>query len=209
MSRAPQGLEVTKELTGDASVDPEVTNGDSVTYVLTVTNHGPDEVDVDIYDEIGQFASVSYTSVLVGSVTGATAGPATATLDDTAVTMPAGSSVTYTLVYVTPDAPFCGTISNLARVMDPAEKLPVFEAADPIYLGITQAEAYVCKRNELVHSQFLQAFLGFDLDRFQRLYDYNEQNFTLADLIEWVELIAAAADVAVPRPPTVNPNYTP
>ena len=75
MSRAPQGLEVTKELTGDASVDPEVTNGDSVTYVLTVTNHGPDEVDVDIYDEIGQFASVSYTSVIVGLVVGATAVP--------------------------------------------------------------------------------------------------------------------------------------
>lgn len=212
MSRAPQGLEVTKALTGDALVDPEVVNGDSVTYTLTVTNHGPDEVDVDIYDEIGEFASVSFTSVETGGVTGNTPGPDVGALDDTAVTMPAASQVVYTLVYVTPDAPFCGTISNLGRVMDPAEKRPVYESAPPIYLGITQDEAVTNTRRDLVHSEFLQAFLGFDLDRFQVLYDLNERNFTLADLIEWVENIAETAgplDAPVPAPPVVNPNYTP
>lgn len=210
MSRTPTGLEVTKRLTGDASVDPEVAHAAEVVYEITVTNHGPDDLtDVELYDPTAPFPTTSWVSaVSYGTVAGNTAGPVTTVLDET-IDIDAASQIVYTITNDAPQAPWCGTIANAVRVAGaPETKFVEHVASDPIYVGLLQSEAKFCFREQNIQSQMVMDFIGYDLDRNQFVYDWIEQGRTFADLLEWVELIAADADVAIPAPLVVNPNYT-
>ena len=105
-------LSVTKT-DGTASATP----GGSTIYTITVSNAGPADANpaslVDTFP--AACTSVSYTSVAAGGASGNTAGPAAGNINDTALNLPAGSSVTYTATCtISPAA--VGTLDNTATV---------------------------------------------------------------------------------------------
>lgn len=90
---ASSDLSITKD-DGVVSAIP----GGTVTYVIVATNNGIDAANpVSVVDTFpAACTSVSYTSVAAGGATGNTAGPAAGNINDVALNMPSGSSVTYT-----------------------------------------------------------------------------------------------------------------
>jgi uncharacterized delta-60 repeat protein/uncharacterized repeat protein (TIGR01451 family) len=95
-----------------------VSAGGAVTYTVVVSNAGPDAATgVQLADTFpGVLSGVSYTSVAVGGASGNT--PAGAGNIGDALTLPAGSSVTYTVTAtLSPSA--TGTLSNTATVAGP------------------------------------------------------------------------------------------
>jgi uncharacterized repeat protein (TIGR01451 family) len=94
-----------------------VAPGGSTTYTIVVSNAGPSAANpVSVTDTFpAACTSVSYTSVAAGGATGNTAGPAAGNINDVALNMPAGSSVTYTATCtISPAA--VGTLDNTATV---------------------------------------------------------------------------------------------
>ena len=92
----------------------EAVPGEAVTYTIVVANAGPStDPAVTLNDTFPGVLSATYTSVAAGGATGNTAAGA----DDLAETlsMPAGSSVTYTVVVLI-DSATTGTLSNTATV---------------------------------------------------------------------------------------------
>ncbi len=93
------------------------TPGGSVTYTITVANAGPSAANpASVTDTFpAACTSVSYTSVAAGGATGNTAGPAAGNINDAALNLPAGSSVTYTATCtISPSA--TGSLVNTATV---------------------------------------------------------------------------------------------
>jgi uncharacterized repeat protein (TIGR01451 family) len=89
--------------------------GTSVTYTIVVTNNGPsDAPGTTVGDTFpGILSGVTFTSVAAGGATGNTAA-GSGNINDT-LSMPSGSSVTYT-VNATVSAAATGTLSNTATV---------------------------------------------------------------------------------------------
>ncbi len=93
-----------------------VTAGGSTTYTIVASNAGPDDVaDAAIVDVFpAACTDVDYTAVGAGGAAGFTAA-GTGNINDTGVTLPVGSSITYTAVCtIDPDA--TGTLVNTAAV---------------------------------------------------------------------------------------------
>jgi uncharacterized repeat protein (TIGR01451 family) len=93
------------------------TPGTTTTYTLVASNAGPDTATgASVTDTFpAACASVSYTSVAAGGATGNTAGPASGNINDTALTLPVGASVTYTATCnIAPTA--TGTLANTATI---------------------------------------------------------------------------------------------
>jgi uncharacterized repeat protein (TIGR01451 family) len=103
-------LSITKT-DGSASATP----GTPVIYTITVTNNGPsDAPGTSVSDTFpGTLTGVTFTSIAAGGATGNTAA-GSGNISDT-LSMPAGSSVTYT-VHTNLAASATGTLSNTATV---------------------------------------------------------------------------------------------
>ena len=112
-----EGLEDRQLLASDLAItkvdspDP-ITPGEFVTYTLVATNNGPDAATATIADSFAaSLSAVSFTSSATGGASGNTAS-GTGNISN-AVTMPSGSTITYTVVaLVSPTA--TGSISNTA-----------------------------------------------------------------------------------------------
>ncbi|MGH8476625.1 MAG: hypothetical protein ACRER2_12775 [Methylococcales bacterium] len=76
------------------------TPGGTTTYTLTASNAGPSPANpASVTDSFpAACTSVSYTSVAAGGATGNTAGPASGDINDTTLSLPVGSSITYTAI---------------------------------------------------------------------------------------------------------------
>ncbi len=112
---AQADLQITKK-DGKATAVP----GTSDTYTIVVTNTGPGNVTgatvMDTFPAI--FTGVTWTATATGGATGFTAS-GNGNINDTAVTMPVGSTITYLATgTISPDA--TGTLSNTATVTPPA-----------------------------------------------------------------------------------------
>ncbi|MDG4598225.1 MAG: DUF11 domain-containing protein [Candidatus Contendobacter sp.] len=97
------------------------TPGLTTTYTLVAANAGPSAViNASVADTFpAACASVSYTSVAAGGATGNTAGPASGNINDTALNLPVGASVTYTAI-CTIDPTATGTLVNTATIASSA-----------------------------------------------------------------------------------------
>ncbi len=106
-------LKITKT-DGSASAIP----GKPVTYTIVVTNSGPsDAVGATVVDNFpASLSAISYTAVQTGGATGFTSVGA-GSINNT-VTMPAGSTITYTAT-ATVSAAATGTLANTATVTPP------------------------------------------------------------------------------------------
>jgi hypothetical protein len=110
---------------GGSSVTPatgSVVAGSSLTYTSVASNSGPSTVTgAEIYNPVSvirSFSGDSWTASATGGATGFT--PSGSGSIDDIVTIPAGGSITYTVVAVlTPSA--TGTISNTATLTPPPE----------------------------------------------------------------------------------------
>ena len=94
------------------------TPGESVTYIVTVTNNGPIDVAGATVSDLfpSDLTNITYSSVSTGTVTGNTT-DGTGDITDT-VNMTSGSTITYTInATISPDA--TGTITNTASVTAP------------------------------------------------------------------------------------------
>lgn len=93
------------------------TPGLTTTYTLVASNAGPTAVTgATVADTFpAACASVSYTSVAAGGATGHTAGPASGNINDTALNLPVGASVTYTAT-CTIALTATGTLVNTATI---------------------------------------------------------------------------------------------
>src|SRR5262249_23506638 len=94
-----------------------VSPGQTVTYVITVTNSGPlGVVGASVVDSVSpQLTNVSWTASPTGGAAGTVAGSGNLTQ---LVTLPSGSGITYTLTGVVA-AGASGTLSNVATVTPP------------------------------------------------------------------------------------------
>jgi uncharacterized repeat protein (TIGR01451 family) len=93
------------------------TAGGTTTYTIVASNAGPTAANpASVTDTFpAACTSVSYTSVAAGGATGNTAGPAAGNINDAALNLPAGSSVTYTATCtISPAA--VGTLVNTATI---------------------------------------------------------------------------------------------
>jgi uncharacterized repeat protein (TIGR01451 family) len=111
----PEDLSITKT-DGVATATP----GATTTYTIVAANAGPDTATtVSVTDTFpAACASVSYTSVAAGGATGNTAGPASGNINDAALNLPAGASVTYTAICtIAPTA--TGALTNTATISSP------------------------------------------------------------------------------------------
>jgi len=93
------------------------TPGLTTTYTLVASNAGPSAVtNATVADTFPTACtSVSYTSVAAGGAPGNTAGPASGNINDTAINLPVGASVTYTAI-CTIDLTATGTLDNTAAI---------------------------------------------------------------------------------------------
>ncbi len=93
-----------------------VTPGGSTTYTIVASNAGPSNVTgATVADTFPASLTCSWTSVAAGGATGNTPGPVAGNINNTGLTLPAGSSVTYTAT-CTISGSASGTISNTATV---------------------------------------------------------------------------------------------
>ncbi len=93
--------------------------GQVITYTILVTNAGPSDVSgASVVDDLpSSLTGATYTAAPSGGATGYTAS-GSGSIDDTDVDMPAGSTITYTvLATISPSA--TGTLSNTATVTAP------------------------------------------------------------------------------------------
>ena len=89
--------------------------GNDVTYTIVVSNSGPSDSGGAVTDNFpAECVNPSYTSVAAGGATGNTAGPANGNIND-ALTLPAGSSVTYTATCPV-NANATGSFANTATI---------------------------------------------------------------------------------------------
>ena len=95
-------------------------SGQGITYTVMVTNAGPSDADgATIADPLpSSLIGATYTATESGGASGFTTS-GSGSIDDAAVNLPAGSTVTYTIsATVNPAA--TGTLSNTATVTPPA-----------------------------------------------------------------------------------------
>jgi uncharacterized repeat protein (TIGR01451 family) len=114
---APQAdLSITKT-NGSTTSTP----GTSTTYTIVAANAGPSAVTgATVADTFpAACASVSYTSVTAGGATGNTAGPASGNINDAALSLPVGASVTYTAI-CNIALTATGTLANTATISSSA-----------------------------------------------------------------------------------------
>jgi len=142
---------------GCASADLSITKtdgtaayvpGTSTTYTIVASNAGPTAANpVTVADTFpAACTSVSYTSVAAGGATGNTAGPAAGNINDAALNMPAGSSVTYTATCtISPAA--VGNLDNTATISSatPDPNAGNNSATDSDTQGTSSADLQVTK----------------------------------------------------------------
>ncbi len=96
-----------------------IVSGNSLTYTIVVSNSGPSAVtDASVADPFpAALTAVTYTAVPTGGASGFTAS-GSGNINDTAVDMPVGSTITYT-VHATLNPAATGTLTNTTTVTDP------------------------------------------------------------------------------------------
>src|SRR5262249_35020046 len=104
---------------GGSSSTPSVGTaipGDAITYTIVVSNTGPsDAPGTAVADSFSsELTAISYTATATGTASGFTA-VGSGNINDTAVTLGANSSITYT-VHATVKSSATGTLSNTATV---------------------------------------------------------------------------------------------
>ena len=94
--------------------------GNPITYTVVVTNAGPSNAPgASVVDALpSSLIGATYTAAASGGATGFTAS-GSGSIDDTALNLPAGSTVTYT-IHATISPTATGTLSNTATVNPPA-----------------------------------------------------------------------------------------
>jgi uncharacterized repeat protein (TIGR01451 family) len=94
--------------------------GQGITYTIVVANNGPsDATGVSVVDALpGILSGATFTATATGNATGFTQS-GTGSIDDTAVSIPAGSTITYT-IHATIASSATGTLSNAATLTAPA-----------------------------------------------------------------------------------------
>jgi LPXTG-site transpeptidase (sortase) family protein len=120
--------------------------GASLTYNITVTNGGPsDALGVSVVDNIpAQFASWTWTCTTTGGATcSGSGGPITTNFSDT-VNLPAGSSITYTVVAQIASSA-TGDLTNTVTISHPADTTPGDNTASDTDTPNYQADLYVTK----------------------------------------------------------------
>ncbi len=92
------------------------TPGGSTTYTIVASNAGPSTAtSATVADTFPASLTCSWTSVAAGGATGNTTGPVAGNINNTGLTLPAGSSVTYTATCtISPSA--TGSLANTATV---------------------------------------------------------------------------------------------
>ncbi|MEM7584753.1 MAG: DUF11 domain-containing protein, partial [Acidobacteriota bacterium] len=95
----------------------EVVAGGTTTYTVVASNAGPSQATADVVDVFPAVTDCSWTSVAAGGASGH--GNGSGELADT-LTLPPGSSVTYTAVCVI-DRSASGTLSNTATITSPVD----------------------------------------------------------------------------------------
>ncbi|HEX4146566.1 MAG TPA: choice-of-anchor Q domain-containing protein [Pirellulales bacterium] len=119
-TQQPDGLEIsTTDSQGGSSLNAATgtaTPGTAITYTIVVSNSGPTAVPgASIVDTLpSSLTGATYTAVASGGALGFTAS-GTGSIDDTAVNLPVGSTITYT-VQATIASSAIGTLTNTATV---------------------------------------------------------------------------------------------
>jgi uncharacterized repeat protein (TIGR01451 family) len=110
------GLQITK-----TNNQTTVTPGSGVTYTISVTNAGPNDVTgASFTDNVpASLTGVSYTSVVTGGAT-ATPGSGTGNNMSGSLDLPVGGTVVYTVSGTLDPNATAGTLTNLASVFPPA-----------------------------------------------------------------------------------------
>ena len=104
------------------STTGNVVKGQSITYTIVVTNSGPSAASgASVVDTLpASIASDTFTAVATGGASGFTASSGTGNIADTNVNLPAGSTVTYTVVAMISASAASGMMSNMAAVTAPS-----------------------------------------------------------------------------------------
>ncbi len=94
--------------------------GNSTTYTIVITNAGPSvATGASIVDTVPAILTgVTFTATATGGATGFTAS-GTGSIDDTNVTMPVGSTITYTVTGTMPISAKAGTLTNTVTASVP------------------------------------------------------------------------------------------
>ncbi len=122
--------------------------GGTLTYTVVVTNSGPGDVSGVTVSDVKpvQIANWSWTCVTAGGATCAGSGGLVATGFSALVSMPANSSITYTVVAnVDPGA--AGDLTNTVTVSHPADSTPNNNSASDTDQPILEADLVVTKTN--------------------------------------------------------------
>ncbi len=124
----------------------EYVPGTSLTYTITVSNTGPsDALDVSVTDAIpSQFTSWTWTCVTTGGATCNGSGGAINTNFSDTVDMPAGSTITYTVVAQVASSA-TGNLTNTVIISHPADTTPGDNSASDSDTPNYQADLYVTK----------------------------------------------------------------
>ena len=144
-----------------------VTAGGSTTYTITASNAGPSDAPGTKVADTLPAAITSDTWTCVGAGGGTCTGSGSGNINDT-VNLPAGGSVTYTVVAnISPGA--AGTLSNTATVAAPAG------VTDPTpgNNSATDTDTYRCKRGSCDHEDGRRD--DSDGGWFSHLHDHREQ----------------------------------
>ncbi len=120
--------------------------GASLTYTITVTNGGPsDALGVSVVDNIpAQFASWTWTCTTTGGATCTGSGGSITTNFSDTVNLPAGSSITYTVVAQIASSA-TGDLTNTVTISHPADTTPDDNTASDTDTPNYQADLYVTK----------------------------------------------------------------
>ena len=125
-----------------------VSAGGAITYTIVVTNSGPSAViGATVVDTFpANLTGATFTAAATGGATGFTAS-GSGNIDDTAVNMPVGSTVTYT-VHATVSTSATGNLTNVATVADPpgtTDPTPVNNTATDVDAVAASADLSITK----------------------------------------------------------------
>ena len=135
-------LSITKT-DGQATYTPGV----GLTYTIVATNNGPSDVtDATVTDTFdAALGTVSWTASGTAGTSGFDAGPLATDINDTGITIPAGGSVTYTVVVAAVASDKTGNLVNTATVASAADTTPGNNTATDIDTPILDGDLSITK----------------------------------------------------------------